>query len=41
MLGSPLNMEEAVATLGSSWFLEVSPAPTAPVLTVVHNYQKK
>ena len=35
MLGSPLNMEEAVATYDSLWVLEVSPAPTAPVLDVV------
>ena len=37
MLGSPLNMEETVATLDSLWILEIGPAPTAPVLTVSAN----
>jgi hypothetical protein len=40
MLGSPLNMEEAVATFGSLWVLEIGPAPTALVLTVLRNYMK-
>jgi hypothetical protein len=40
MLGSLLNMETAVATFGSSWFLEIGPAPTSAVLAVMFNYLK-
>jgi len=37
MLGSPLDMEKAVATFVSLWFLEIGPAPTSAVLNVGYN----
>ena len=41
MLCSSLNMEEIVATLGSSWYLEVCPAPTKHIRTVRCKNEKK
>ena len=37
MLGSPLDMEEVVATLDLLWVLEIGPAPTKYVQTVSAN----